>query len=357
MISEKRYVCLCVGIVVLVISCIAGFNYWQDPADIFAGEHRYMALARKAHDGKTLLIASSYNERLYRKCFIATARKGYDTVVLGSSRVMTIGEDCLSNAGTLINLGVSGGVLEDDMALWYCYQENMKEKPKKIIIGIDPWLLNRANGETRWKKHLTKEYVLAAKELGFSRKVNSDKVGYAQLLSKKYTQESWRKWRNNIQPLEVMIKPENSDEKKSITFSDGSWEYGRAVYKEDSDDAARKYIAGKVYHIEDYNTLDSQLEMEFAAFVHSLQQQGIKVIFYFPPYHPIVYEYLCQTEKYGCVFQAEHWFREFAKENSIEMIGSYNPTEMGFDGTAFFDGMHLKRFVLKDYIKKELNAR
>lgn len=356
MLNEKRYVCLCIGIVAFVMSCIAGFNCWQDPADIFVGERRYMPMTKELHAGKSLVVASNYNERLFRKCVIATGSNDYAVVVLGSSRIMTIGEDCLPNAGRLINLGVSGGVLEDDMALWHCYQKNMKDKPKMIIIGIDPWLLNRHNEEIRWQKHLTDDYVAAAHELGFSRKVKANNEGYAQLVSKKYTQESWKKWRNKIQPLEVWTQAENSDEKRTLIYPDGSLEYGRSVYKVDSDDAARKYVEGKVYYIENYKGLDNEWQMEFIAFVQSLQQQGIKVVFYFPPYHPIVYEYLSQTEKYECVFLAEDWFRKFARKNNIDIIGSYNPVNMGLDGTAFFDGMHLKRYALKEFMRKCVGA-
>ncbi len=355
MLNEKRYVCLCIGVVAFVMSCIAGFNYWQDPAEIFVGERRYMPMTKELHAGKSLVVASNYNERLFRKCVIATGSNDYDVVILGSSRIMTIGEDCLPNAGRLINLGVSGGVLEDDMALWHCYQKNMKDKPKMIIIGIDPWLLNRHNEEIRWQKHLTDDYVAAAHELGFSRKVKANNEGYAQLVSKKYTQESWKKWRNKIQPLEVWTQAENSDEKRTLIYPDGSLEYGRSVYKADSDAAARKYIEGKVYHIENYKVLDAEKQLEVSAFVKSLQGQDIQVAFFFPPYHPIVYNHLLQTEQYKCVFQAEEWFRNYARENSIKVIGSYNPVDMGLDGTTFFDGMHLKRLSLKEFIEKEWN--
>lgn len=354
MLREKKYVYICTGIVIFILTCIAAFNYWQDPADIFTGKHRYEEVVKEQCRGKTLVVASNYNERLFRKCVIVNGNNDYDVVVLGSSRVMTIGEENWDNNLKVINLGVSGGVLEDDMALWHCYIEKMSVTPKMVIIGVDPWLLNRHNGETRWQKNLANDYMIAASSLGFSRQIPQNNEGYGQLLSKKYTKESWRKWREDVQPLAIWTRDEKSDEKKSLLFPDGSLEYGRSVYQKDSDDEACKYIKDKVYHIEDYKELDVELQAEFIAFVQSIQQMGIEVVLFFPPYHPIVYNHINRSEKYKCVLQAEKWFMKFARDNEIKVIGNYNSIEMGLDGTAFFDGMHLKRNALKDVLKKEI---
>ena len=40
--------------------------------------------------------------------------------------------------------------------------------------------------------------------------------------------------------------------------------------------------------------------------------------------------------------ELESWFREFANENEIQIIGSYDGGRVGCSGDEFYDGMHPK---------------
>ncbi|WP_320971640.1 hypothetical protein [Enterocloster bolteae] len=75
----------------------------------------------------------------------------------------------------------------------------------------------------------------------------------------------------------------------------------------------------------DYNSLDDELKAEFENLVNYFVSEGIEVIFYLPPYHPIVYDYINKHEKYREVLLAEKYFKDFAIDNSIELYGSYDP--------------------------------
>lgn len=351
MLSEKRYVHICVGIVLLVLVGIASFNYWQDPADIFPRESRYKEIAKESCDGKIIALTGNYDERLFRKSVITNGNNDYRIVVLGSSRVMTIGEESIADGTSLINLGVSGGVIQDYIALWYRYQLAMKSKPDMVIIGVDPWIFNKNNGEIRWQKSLGDDYVDAMNSFGFSRKITRNVEDYKQLLSIKYFRESRRKWRKRIKGLEVWGGEGKSDESTSLLYPDGSIEYAHSLYMGNAEDKARDFIRGEVYHLEDYDELDPVLKEEFADFIESIKKQGIKVMFYLPPYHPIVYDFLSCADKYKCMIKANDWLRDFARDNGIEAVGAYNPVEIGLNNESFFDGMHLKRYKLNEYLK------
>ncbi|WP_462332126.1 hypothetical protein, partial [Schwartzia sp. (in: firmicutes)] len=58
--------------------------------------------------------------------------------------------------------------------------------------------------------------------------------------------------------------------------------------------------------------------------------------------------------KYSNVFAAERWYRNFAAANGIVIIGGYNPSSIGLDNKAFFDGMHMRRGAQSEYVQKAL---
>lgn len=353
MLNGKKYVLSCIGVVFMLLSCIAGFNLWQDPAGIFLGENPYKTMARESCAGKKLVVSGNYDERLFTKSVIDLGNNHYDVIVLGSSRIMDIGEQDFSQDVKVRNLGVSGASLEDDIAIWESYVQKMNVSPKMVIVGIDPWLFNRHNGETRWKS-LTDEYLAGMQRLGRTGVVSKDNERYRTLLSISYTRESWKKFCNPVETLEVWNSQEDSAENKSLIYADGSRMGSRKSYREDADANARAYVKDKVYHLEEYEQLDEDLREDFSVWIKSIQRQGIKVIFFLPPYHPFVYDYLHKNVRYMNVFEAEEWVKNFANSNDIQVIGDYNPNVMDVGNSDFIDGMHMKRLSQNAYIKRFL---
>ena len=111
----------------------------------------------------------------------------------------------------------------------------------------------------------------------------------------------------------------------------------------DAEPLARKYISGNVYSLGKYEELDVALQTEIKAFISYLQAQGIEVVLYLTPYHPLVYSYLRDSEKYKIVLDAEKYFREVAAEYELTIVGSYDPERCGLSNEDFLDGMHMRR--------------
>jgi hypothetical protein len=86
------------------------------------------------------------NERNFQKAKTHFLKTSPDVLILGSSRVLKITGDVVGKPNTL-NVGMSGAVLEDLIAVYYCFRVRGL-KPKEVIIGIDPWMLNQE--DTRW---------------------------------------------------------------------------------------------------------------------------------------------------------------------------------------------------------------
>ena len=100
-------------------------------------------IAEELAKGNIVTDVSGCDDRLLQKYFISKMKKCPNTIVLGSSRVRFINGSMVQDS-TLINNGVSSASLEDLVAIYSLY-ENKGCEIKKIIIGVDPWILNDNN--------------------------------------------------------------------------------------------------------------------------------------------------------------------------------------------------------------------
>jgi hypothetical protein len=124
-------------------------NYFVDPAQLFNRNHYEQGMAEILLKGLNVAGISNYDERFLQKHYIAGLKEKKDIIVLGSSRPLQISSKSFPGA-SFHSHGVSGASLEDDMAIFEMYLERNIE-PKVIILGLDPWLLNKNSGQDRWK--------------------------------------------------------------------------------------------------------------------------------------------------------------------------------------------------------------
>lgn len=346
MINGRKYSCCILSMTLLILSLIASFNYWQDPANLFLSERQYKEFSEALTEGHILAVRGNYDERMFKKSEIVAKRRiGCDIIVLGSSRVMGFSKENLGDNLNVENLGVSGAVLQDDVSMWYIHQKvNEDSTVKTVVIEAAPWIFNTNNEEHRWKV-LTDDYIDGMKFIGKPVDVHRDYEKYFQLVSKKYTQLSYEQWREKKKICPFLICDDSDEimDEWYVICQDGSWRWPKKLYQMNSQAMAENFVKGKVYHVEGYEELDKDLQNNFSLFIKHLQEQKIKVVLYFPPYHPYVYNFLKDNPRYSKVFEAELWFKNFALTHNIEVIGSYNPADMGLNEYDFLDGGHVKR--------------
>jgi len=106
---------------------------------------------------------------------------------------------------------------------------------------------------------------------------------------------------------------------------------------------AADYINKKtVYGFDDFFDLDKKNKDDFISLVDYLQNENINIIFFLPPYHPTVYNYLINNEKTVVIKMVEKFIINCANKKSIQLIGSYNPQNISFIESDFYDGAHPK---------------
>lgn len=322
-------------------------NWKIDPANIYQKEYEGNA-ANILISGQNIVGMNNYDERIFQEKIIEKSKKCPDTIILGSSRIMTLSSDAIE-IENYWNHGMSGAGLFDYIGILGIYKKYGK-MPKKIIIGVDPWILNDENGDTRYQSIML--YINEFKML-FN---NKDKASFKipsfdkelQLLSLSYFQSS----------IEFIIKTSNGKRcdyygtlekdghENRIRYIDGSIEYEkniREISVEKVNNLAKSYIAGEIYQIENYKELSKKNSLMFEKMVEYLQENGIQICFYLSPYHPLVYNYLKENKDYQMVLQAEDYFRDIAKKRKIQVYGSYDPFLLECEENDFQDGMHLKR--------------
>mgnify|MGYP001810119236 CR=1 FL=1 len=178
-----------------MIVCI---NYFIDPAYLFKGKKYEDGIADILSKNKNVANITNYDERLVQKYYIQRLYNKKDIVVLGSSRAMQIKAENFPGQ-SFFNSSVTGASIEDYMAIYYLYRKSGL-LPSKIIMAVDPWILNKNNGQTRFSS-LEKEYLMMMDLLRFRRNnhllkgLTSDR--FIQLISLTYFQasikEAWGK--------------------------------------------------------------------------------------------------------------------------------------------------------------------
>lgn len=329
---------------------VVSINYYIDPAKVFQMGHYEFNLANHLLKGENVANVSNYDDRLLQKYYILDYHSFIDTIVLGSSRSMEIRSEKNSN-NTFHNHSVAGATIEDYIAIFGMYYEK-RLLPHTIILGTDPWIFNKNNDQTRWRS-LKSEYlrfvkILDNKNFDFIHFYSSsvtDKL--FQLVSPAYFNTSLKKIffdRSNMVDSLYITTHENPDE--GMLRSDGFYVYPiekRAAGTMEIRKRANEFINLKpVYALGNYFNIDPRLKELWNIFICCLKNNKIEIILFLPPYHPIVYKYLSESEQYKIINTVEQFFLTYAQDNSLKIIGSFNPSKVNLSEDAFYDGMHVK---------------
>lgn len=302
------------------------------------------ALAESLAKGKTV-YAQNVDERLLIKSRIEAEIARPDIVVAGSSRVMQIGEQALP--GRVLNLGVSGASIEDIVSILDMATEALG--PKTLLIGLDPWLLNRNSGQRRWLA-LKSEYELAARKLrpesmtpGLEKEalfVGKDRSGESLGDSLYFLYKSVN--------TRSLVADNDSVEYKHKIRPDGRRVYNLAYTTKGQDEMARGFSQLMDYSMKRYELSEENLRLLGSMIRHYKTQNHIVLVL--APYHPDMYDRL--KKEFPLYLEIEAIFRKVASEQGVNIVGSYDPSLVGCKEADFFDGIHPNDFCMKKVLQR-----
>jgi hypothetical protein len=353
------------------------FNYYVDGGTSFFHARTFEEkLTESELKNISVLVCTNYNDRSYKRRMLEKIKARPEVLLLGSSRVMLLNQH-LFGQQHFFNASVSGAGLEDDIALYYIYQQR-GWKPKTVVIGLDHWVLDKNYATKKWRTTFLSEYYSAIKvffgQENTSARICTQLQGWfseiTTLLSASYFTESLKKisWihQRMTQPLpenDIVYNPgshalhdfpicylELPDGSKSTSWS------GESLTASQTDAIAKKDLREVIWP----RQLDVKYQKMLDDFVYYLIAQQVEVIFYLPPYEPVAYAAFQREEAYKTVIAAEQYYLNLADKYHLKVIGSYDPAQSGLDSSDFIDYMHLKRKGVKKVfhtLNKPVTAR
>jgi len=288
--------------------------------------------------------SSNMDERKFIKFRVEYESLNPNVLVLGSSRIMQIGEH--NYAGKVLNLGVSGSSIEDIIAI--ADIATKKFKPSTLFIGVDPWLYNSKSGHKRWKS-LNDEYITA---ISFIDNGNVHNSNYEDTNKNSFLVTLGAKIYSIVNHQQLVPLDELPESRDKIR-KDGSRVYNATYANTNAKDITSGFDSLLNYAMKNY-VYSKESEEIFSKFL-DVYSKKYKVVLVLSPYHPDLY--LRMVNERPIYLQIENDFREFAKSHNLEIIGSYNPTNIGCSSTDFFDGMHPKDVCMGNVIKQLGSAR
>ena len=273
------------------------------------------------------------DERKFNFVRLGGQLKPVKTLILGSSRVMQV--DSLMLNEPILNLSVSGASIEDHIA--FSAEAIAQYKPNRIIIGLDPWLLNRLAIHDGWKSINS----LYAHWQANIRKDNTLGDNDASYFSKNmYVNQAESVWYRAYKKINMVNRPTpiNGDaEASDKKCYDGSHIYNRAYATRTDEAIAAEFDILRDYSIEKYE-FDLVAEKKMLELVTWIQKNGVKVIFVLQPYNPDLYSLI--ADKKQVILDIEERFRDLARKYGVELVGSYDPRRVGCSKSEFYDGLH-----------------
>ena len=228
-----------------------------------------------------------------------------DIIVFGSSRSFQINlTPYLKHYTSFSNHACGKATIEDDVAIYKVFKSKPDKLPKVLILECSAWCLNFnfENKKVDWRYKAYDQifsFLLLFAPGRF-------KIGLEKAALSLFTPA----------PLDKPYDPP----------------FARIIEEKNKDLSLKPGMR--------FTELDADTVKHFETFIEQLLADGIRVIFFLPPYHPTVYKEIIQNPACQGIPKAEQFFRQYAQQHSIETAGAYNPALCACDETDFWDWHH-----------------
>ncbi len=296
------------------------------------------AQTAKALVNANAVYFSNMDERKFIKFRIQFETINPNIIVLGSSRIMAIGEHNYSDK--LLNFGVSGSSIEDDIAI--ADMATKKFKPRTLLIAADPWLFNSKSGQTRWKS-LNDEYLTALVNINISNTPYRSNEVITQTPLTSYMFKIYSTINH-----QQLVAADDLPESRNKIKRDGSRIYSTSYASANKTNIVADFDILLNYAMKDY-VYSKESEETFSKFIDTYSKK-YNIVLILSPYHPDLYDRMRRERP--IFLKIENNFRDFSKTHNVRIIGSYNPNNIGCDASDFLDGMHPRDICMGKVIKQ-----
>lgn len=325
---------------------VAITNYVVDPSNLYSKlEDRIIEGHRR--NLNVTIKTQNIDDRTYKLKLCELYRgKSFDYLILGHSRVFTISSEMFPHSSVL-NLWLSGGKIEDFVAIYQICKENNIHFKNVILCADPPSLFNENYVDTRWKSIGEYYYKFLNKK-----KFNIDLTRFENLFSLSYFQSAITMLRNKEISMDVLYVKKHSNKDRTFRL-DGSMDYELKL-REESQSIIDNLARTKIHPMFDnFTSLSNERLHVFDLLIHDIKKNGANILFFCCPYHPLFYDRL-NNVNYEGMMDGMQYIYNYAKINHIQMIGHFNPKEENFSNKDFYDQAHPRSESVERLIKNYL---
>lgn len=387
-IKHKKFLLLFVIATSTLLSLVALFNYIVDPMKVYsksnATESDLEHFANAVINSESGVLLEGTGERAL-KMALSTQAGAYDCVIMGSSPIVPISEIVMPNIipqcnNKLLNLGVSLCGMED--VFIYSYQVlKGNNKPKKVFIAVVDGLFLPNTNQNYIRYEKTYKQMLHLLEEGEAQETSPVKYYFKlakNLINIEYFYKSIDYCKNNdnkdnkdmpwydklgVSVTYVSRFDYRAGGEKNVILNDGSLIYTKKFVERERPKKA--YVDAEVY--EKINTrqkddisIYTQDEIQkvytekggelLRKLINIYRKNNIEVNFVIAPRLLMSNPDPSYIRHISLLDTVMRWF---AKENDINVYGSYFSHEIGCENLEYFDGVHPRIECLEKIFKVE----
>jgi hypothetical protein len=252
------------------------------------------------------------------------------------------------------------------MAIYQMYRAK-NFKPDLIVMGVDPWNLNRFAGSERWQS-VRSEYEqlegslhqAPARRVTRLQAVTGSK--YAQMVSPSYLQYSLKTELTRpptAAGYRATIETDDAHLSGLTRLADGSVIYARSYRTKPAELARSEALEfGRQPTLSRaFTELDPVAMRKFEAFLDLLTLDGSKVVLVLSPFHPSAYRVMRDADPNAIVERAETYFAGVAHAKHLDYVGSFNPATVCLGESDFYDAYHPNDAAIDLIMRRQTCAR
>jgi len=289
-------------------------------------------------------------------------------VAFGSSRVRDVSSRVArADPGSFYNLGMSGAVVEDYIALWSVLKRE-KKIPATAVFSIDAWVFSRTQEQVAWvalapevSRFLDTAHGehgpswTAAREVAVWWLEAKDLVSFSVLLQSIRDLERALAGRRRqgddlVTALMGDLVPEDRLGGRQAIRADGS--VIRAASASEATparlrDEAASYVATGAYALKGFRW-DAERAANLERLWRDMRAHGVTLIAYAAPYQPAAWELLVRHSEYRAALEASASFlRRLAEHTGARFFDFSDPASVPCREDEFYDAHHPKPSCLE----------
>lgn len=318
----------------------------RDAPERYAYEHQVAAALQRGHLVRDIPAVS---DELYLTTLLLRDRPAHlGVLVLGSSRVLEIGRDG-TRSGPLLNAAVPAAHVADLLGAYGLALEH-GPPPDTIVLGLDPWLLQRP--PHRWPANpLAAAADRQRARLGLPPAPHDfrDELEFVRRLPSfaAFRDAFWR-WRHPPRPHRLVLT-NRADNPTFTRLPDGSVRYPAHWNSRDPQLGVADFLRPPPQGFS--FAPDADQEAALRALLTDCRRRRIVVRPVLAPFAPAVYRAWSAPARQHYLPRAEEHLRGIVASFGFTPVGSFDPARCGADAADFYDGIHPRRAVMHDLLR------